>query len=77
MEKERKYKITKETYQNKSWMWDPEAEIFLSLFLDRVVKIRKFSYNAEAEFLLKRYLAKKENSKVGPTQIMRHAIGKK
>ena len=72
-----KYNITKKSYPARTWMWDGEAEVLLSLFAKRLCEIRKLNYNAVCKDILERYLRKKPNSKIGTTQIMRHALNKK
>lgn len=74
----KKYRITKETYQNKTWMWDAKVEIYLSLFAERLCKIKPdLKYNVVCKEILEKYVRKRKDSKVGTTQIMRHVLNKK
>lgn len=71
------YKITKENYQYKSYMWDAELEALLSLFVKRLVKINpKLSFNKVSKEIIEKYIRKRPDSIVGATKIMREIYNK-
>ena len=75
MKKIKNYKITKESYKSKNYVWDAKLEVYLSLFVERLCKVRpQFKYNNVTKEILEKYVRKKANSKVSSTKIMREVL---
>lgn len=66
------YRITKENYNYKTYMWDGECEALLALFVKRLCEIRsQLKFNKVSTEIIEKYIRKTPNSKVSPTKIMR------
>jgi hypothetical protein len=71
------YKIDSEKYNQKTYLWDGEAEVLIALLAKRIEEIRDIPKHATAKKILELFIRKKENSQVSPTQIMRHVWNQK
>ena len=66
------YKITPENYKYKTYLWDAELEVLLSLFVKRLIKIKpQLNYNKVTKDIIEKYIRKRTNSTVSATKLMR------
>lgn len=72
------YKITKENYKAKTYLWDAELEVYLALFCKRLEELRPKHYKRMvAKEILTKYVRKSKSTAISATKIMREMWGEK